>query len=147
MKKKVFPTILLIISIIQFGLWGLFVFCDEFIATDFAVISGIVFLIISVVIYFAIENKLIKKLDITRIKFTINALIIWNVLNIIIAIPLNVLVDKGILSYCSGGGWGCFLNGIEYLIFPILVAIASLVILFCKLIFLIYKKLKNNKKK
>lgn len=143
MKNKIFPTIFSIVAIIQFIIWALFVFSAEFIATDFAVIGGIVILIISIVVYFVIENKVNKKLDISRLKFNVTSLILWNIINIIIAIPLNILVEKGILSYCSGGGWSCFLNGIEYLIFPFFVAIASGVILIIEFIYWIYRKLKN----
>lgn len=141
MKKKIFLKILLIVSIMQFVIWGLFVFNAE-ILKNAPVMYTI--LIVIPIAYFIIENKYIKRLNISRLWFTTISLILWNIINIGIAVLANILVEKGILAHCSGSGWDCFFNGIEYLIFPFLFTIESLVILVLKLIYWIYKECTKN---
>ena len=58
------------------------------------------------------------------------------------------LIENNYLHYCGGGGWDCFLNGIEYLFHGFFMIILSLIIGVIKIFIWIYKFIKNklNKK-
>ena len=54
------------------------------------------------------------------------------------------LVDIGVLHYCSGGGWNCFLNGIEYPLFGFGLLIIVGIIILWKIIYYCYKLIRNH---
>lgn len=139
MKNKIILSTITIITIIQIIIWGIFMLVNESISSDLALNYGLVILSVNIIVYFIIEKKVITFYNITKLNFTTISLITWNIINIIIAVLVNKLLEIGILSYCIDDGWACFLNGIEYLIFPFIVAVSSIAILIIKLLHWISK--------
>lgn len=127
--------------------WGLFIILDENMLTNqsnaetSALFVGLGLLILILVLYFCNSNKLIKKYQLNSIKFNVSLTFIWIGLSLITSKFLLDLVDKHVLHICSG--WYCFLNGIEYGLYAILMIILVIIILIIKLIIKIYKHFKK----
>ena len=131
--------------------WGCFIVFDEIgIFDEFtALILGIIVLIGFLIYYFIYSNKYLIKNNLKVLKFDIIIFIFWIVMTIGMTYFTIYLVDIGYLHYCGEGGWDCFLNGIEYLLYGVCVILLPVVIIFIKIIIWTYKFInkKLNKKK
>lgn len=136
-------------TLLQILCWIVFIALDEnrFInqsnAELLALFGGIGLLLAIIILYFLKSNKIIKKHQLSSIKFNISLALIWNILSIFISIFLLVLIDKGLLHICRGDSWACFLNGIEYVLYPILMIVVVILVVIIKKIIKIYKYFKK----
>lgn len=148
---KHFLTALKHVLFCQIICWGIFMLFDEEIPflpfsgePDLALIVGIIILVIYLILYYAYLPKTIKKKELSSLKYNTFLFIIWNITTILIAYALITLVDNNFLHVCTGDGWACFLNGLEYYIYPIIQSGLSALILFINLIIVIYKAIKKR---
>lgn len=146
---KEFLKALKYVILFQIISWGIFILVDEspfIIKTSAEMVSilvGIFLLIILLLLYFIFSKKVIVKNSYNSIIFIASLLILWIIFSILgIYITLK-LVDIGVLHYCSGGGWNCFLNGIEYGLFGFGMLIIVGIIILWNIIYYCYKLIKN----
>lgn len=146
---KEFLKSLKYVIIFQIISWGIFILVDEspFIIKSSAEMISIwiviFLLIVLLLLYFIFSKKVIAKNNYNSIIFNASLLILWIIFSILgIYITLK-LVDIGVLHYCSGGGWNCFLNGIEYTLFGFGLLIIVGIIILWKIIYYCYKSIRN----
>lgn len=136
--------------IFQVICWGSFILFDEngIFEVAFAMILGVILLIGVLIYYFKYCNKYLEKNNLNSLKFNISLFVIWFFMTIGMTAFLLELIENDYLHYCGGGGWDCFLNGIEYLFHGFFMVILSLIIGVIKIFICIYKFIKNklNKK-
>ena len=115
-----------------------------------AIIIGVIVLIVLLVIYNIYESKILKKHNLNKLSFNIFLIISWIIFSIANCLILLKFVDMGVLHYCDTQSEGnifgpCFINGIEYLIYPIFVGFVSVLLILWKVIVYIYKYIKRGK--
>ena len=122
--------------VLQLVSWLLFIIIDEFISVgaDFTLIVGILFSILLIILYFICVKKITAKYELKNGLFKIFLFIIWGLLSIGVTFFTSYLVEQGILQKCSGDGWSCFLNGIEYILYGMILLALETIIAFIELI-------------
>ena len=146
---KEFIKALKCVLLSQLLCWGIFILCDEnkFVsrttAEHIAMIVGPILLIMVLILYFVFKNKLIQKNKLNSKKFNIFLFIIWIIFTILIYFILEFLVGE-YLHICDGYSWTCFLNGIEYLLYAVLVFLFPILTLIISLIIKLFKFIKTK---
>ena len=122
--------------------WSIFTVGNESLIIPFIVSFAIIPLAI-VVLYFLLSNDLINRNGLDKLKFNIILSFIWIFITGVNTSIFIKLVDNHILSICNGSGFDCFLNGIEYLLFGVILGLIVLVIAIIKLIGYIIIKIRK----
>ena len=133
MRTKAFIAILLLTAVFQLIPWWLYIVHIE--PNIFLEKMAYVMLFFIIILYFITENAYTKKLNITRKRFTITSMILWNVINVIILLGVFHLVNTGVLLPCTSF---CLVNGLQYLTFSVLLTLTSFAILLLKLFYYIH---------
>ena len=134
-----------IVSKIQLLSWVIFVISDciqELIKnSDVYLWFPILFVFIIPILYFKKENELCNKIDVSKFKFFILSTIIWIIETTIIGSCLWYAITEHlwIKQNSIPGIW----NGLEYLVFPFILAIIPIfIIIIGKIIKFLYLKFK-----
>lgn len=147
---KNYLKILKYVILFQVISWVLFIFTDEYPfinrlnAEMLSMCIGIVILIVLLLLYFIFSNKIMKKNNYSSIFFNVSLLTSWILFSILLTYVSLKLVDMGVLHYCSGIGFACFLNGIEYVLFGFGMILIALIIILLKIIYYCYKLIRNH---
>lgn len=147
---KEFFRALLYVLITQIACWGIFILCDEFpllsqsSAESLALVVGLIFSIIILVLYLVVVKKIIKKYELNSKRFNIFLILLWIVISILSLMSFLWLVEEELLHVCKSSGWDCFLNGIEYGIYGLLLVIVAIVVIIVKILSAIYRVIRNN---
>lgn len=135
----------LIAFLVQLVLWVFSTIIFELDGFDFSSIlynlDALVILILPIE-YIFFSKKFIKKKKLKSKKFDIVFLCSWFIFTILFLILADTLVRWGIILKC-GGGWSCFLHGIEFYVLAFFMLLEIGVVLCVRLGQFIYKKLKK----
>ncbi len=147
---KEFFKALLYVFITQIVCWGIFTLCDEFPlinqdnAESLALTIGLLLSLIILILYFVFVKVIINKNKLNSKLFNVFLISLWIVISLLNSYIFTSLVDEGVLHYCESYGWNCFLNGIEYVMYGILLVVVSLVIILWKIFSGIYRFFKKR---
>lgn len=152
---KEFIKALKCVLLSQLLCWAVFILCDEnkFVsktAAEYtAMIVGPILLIVVLVLYFVFKNKYITKNKLNSKIFNLFLFVIWIIFTILMGLILEYLVGKylHVCTRTSVISWTCFLNGIEYFLYTILVFLFPILILIINLIIKLCKYIKRKLKK
>ena len=140
---KELKYVLLYTIIFQIISWFVFMIGNETNIIPF-ILSFIIIPIALIALYFSFIKNLITLHKLDRLKFNILLTFTWIFITGINTFIFLGLVDNHIISVCSGSGWDCFLNGIEYLLFGIILGLIVLVIAIIKIIVFVIKRIRKK---
>jgi len=137
---KEFKNALKYTFLLQVVNWGIFILFNEIIFVDhedLTLIIGGFSLLVSLIIYFRYSGKNVEKNKYNSKLFNGLLMILWIVFSISGMIIVDILIQNGLISQCSG--WGCFLNGLEYFLFGIGMQLQVVIVIVWKFLYKIYK--------
>lgn len=135
--------IISIVTVTQIICWIIFVFGDylsETVSNDILLYTALLLLPVIIPIAYLIFQKKVHYDSVPGWVNTLTVLLVWGVENLIFG---RIIIALQIVPQAYGG-WEHFLNGIEYLMFPLFnIALAVIIVSFWNLVVFIYKKIKE----
>lgn len=152
MKK--FLKVFMNVSLFQIISWVLLILWDYFDEMSFGggniqnmvAILMFIFPVMITIGYLIFENEISNKMEISKKRLCTYAIGIWILETILIIIVVWTLIENNKwIIYQEMAGWENFLNGIEYWLIPFYnVVVPCIIIVFQRIIYFIYKKLKHE---
>ena len=152
MKK--FLKVFMNVSLFQIISWILLILFDYFDEMSFGggniqdMVSILIFIfpVMITIGYLIFENEISNKMEISKKRLCTYAIGIWILETILIIIVVWTLLENNkLIIYQKRTGWENFLNGIEYWLIPFYNVVAPcIIIVFQRIIYFIYKKLKHD---